>query len=66
MDGFKSISVRKFDAGVVVFQDRIVFKAHFRKAVGAILAHPDAVSPAAAGERIACNAVSGIAFVDDE
>ncbi len=46
--------------------DVVVFHAHFSESVGSVLAHADAVAPAASGEGIADDAVAGIAFVDDK
>lgn len=47
------IGLRNVNAGVVVLDDRVVFDAHFGQAVRAVLAHANAVAPAAAGECVA-------------
>lgn len=62
----RSIRLRYLDSGVVVPDDVVKLDAHFCEAEGSVLAHPDAVAPAAAGERIARNAVARVALVDNE
>ena len=50
-----------------MFDNRIVFHAHFCESIRAVLAHSDAVSPGASGEIVAgCSTVCVVAFVDDE
>ena len=48
---------------VVVFDDLVVFDAHFCHSVGAVLAHADAVAPAAACEGVAGDVDARVAFV---
>ena len=54
----RSVSLHDICAGVVMLDDVVVFHAHFGHTEGSVLAHADAVAPAAAGEGVARDLVA--------